>query len=160
MFGVLRFDDPVPQYCLNTCIAEDNISGGLYRHARHGVIVLQGSSEESLCRGRVTPIGQEKVNSLPGRIDGAVEVAISSFDPDIRFIQSPASVRALQMWPTTFIQFRAIHLNPPPDATGCNCQSSLGSHFGQVREGNRIPKIPSYAPQDHVAMIVAPFKGI
>jgi hypothetical protein len=116
--------------------------------ARHRVVVLQSSSKEPLCSRRIAPIRQQKVDGLPGGIDRSVKEAISSFDVDVGFIQPPASVGALQKRSGAPIYFRTVDLDPAPDTTCRNCQSSLGSHLGHVRERDRVSQVPPDAPKE------------
>jgi hypothetical protein len=64
------------------------------------------------------------------------------------------------MSPAAFVQFRTVDLDPPPNATGADVQSSFLCHLRHLRHGNRIPQIPPHAPQDDVTGIVSPLERI
>src|SRR4051812_17046103 len=64
------------------------------------------------------------------------------------------------MTPTTLIQLRPVNLNPSPDATGIKGQSPLVRHLCNVRERDWVQQVPSHAPHNDVARIVAPLERI
>src|SRR5436190_19656197 len=64
------------------------------------------------------------------------------------------------MTPTTLVQLRTIDLDPLPDATGIDCQSAFCRHLCHMHERDWVPQVPSHAPHDNVAGIVAPLERI
>src|SRR5207253_8708522 len=61
---------------------------------------------------------------------------------------------------TALFQFWPILLNPSPDTTRIDLQTSLHHHFRHVEVGDRIAQIPADAMQNHLAGIVAPFEWL
>src|SRR3954471_3225069 len=64
------------------------------------------------------------------------------------------------MMATALIQLRPVDLDSAPDATGIDGQSALVCHLCHVRERDRVPQVPSHAPHNDVARIVAPFERV
>src|SRR5258708_23344953 len=71
-----------------------------------------------------------------------------------------ALVRGLQMWPAPLIQLRRIGLDPAPNAAGIHLDAALRQNLGDVFVGQRIPKVPSHAQNNHLARIVASFERV
>jgi hypothetical protein len=95
-----------------------------------------------------------RLNRLPGR-----EMLLAFF-LDVRFIQPPASVSRLQVASTALVQFWTADLDPPPDVTGSDEQTSFDSHFTHLCHRERVPKISPHTPQDDVTRIISPFERI
>ena len=49
------------------------------------------------------------------------------------------------MRPAALFQFRYIRLHRVPDATGIDEQPSFPQNFGDVRAGERVTQVPTYA---------------
>jgi hypothetical protein len=71
-----------------------------------------------------------------------------------------ALVGSFQVRAVALVQFRPLDLDPAPDATGVDKQTTFQCHLGHVRKGDRKPPVPPHAPENDLARIVAPFEGI
>lgn len=56
------------------------------------------------------------------------------------------------------VQFRAVELDPAPDAAGMNKPSPFQRHLSHVRKGNAEPQVPPHTPENDVTRIVTPFE--
>ena len=64
----------------------------------------------------------------------AVLTSVLPFDPDVGFIDAVASIGVFQVPAAALVQFRPIDLDPAPDATGMDKQTTFECHLGHVRE--------------------------
>ena len=64
------------------------------------------------------------------------------------------------MSPTAFIRFWPVDLDPPPDTTGADGQTSFRSHLRHLCRRNRVPEIPTHTPHSDVARIWSPLERI
>ena len=120
----------------------------------------QGSAKEAFGRCRITLGGQEEIDGLPCGVDRSIEEPLLAFHLDVRFIQAPTFVGGLQMPSTALVQLWTVDLNPAPDTTGADSQTSFDGHFTHLCHRNRIAKIPAYTPHDDVTRIMAPLERI
>jgi hypothetical protein len=120
----------------------------------------RATPSESLGCRNVAPGRQQKVNGLPCGIHGAVQILVLALHLYIRLVDAEAFVGRPQVRAAPLVQFRAVDLDPAPDATGMDEQPALERHLGHVHERDRKPQVPSHAPEDDVARIMAPFEGI
>src|SRR5262245_65912290 len=86
--------------------------------------------------------------------------SVLPFDPGVGLISAVALVGAFQVSAAALVQLRPVDLDPAPDATGVNEQTTFERHLGHVRTGDRKPQVPPRAPENVIARIVAPFEGI
>jgi hypothetical protein len=75
-------------------------------------------------------------------------------------IDAIAVVGLFQVRAAAPVQFRPVDLDPAPDATGVDEQTTFERHLGHVRKGDRKPQVPPNAPENDIARIVTPFEGI
>jgi hypothetical protein len=103
---------------------------------------------------------EQEIDGLPDGIHGPVQISVLPFDPDVGFIDAIASIGWLQVSAAALVQFWPVDLDPPPDATGVDEQTTFERHLGHVRKGDRKPQVPPHAPENDIARIVTPFEGI
>ena len=96
----------------------------------------------------------------PVESTGSVQISVLPFDPDVGLINAIARIGAFQVGAAALIQFRPVDLDPAPDATGMDEQTTFERHLGHVRKRDRKPRVPPRAPKNDVARIVTPFEGI
>ena len=93
-------------------------------------------------------------------IRGSVQISVLPFDPDIAFIDAIAFIGPFQVRAAALVQFRPVDLDPAPDASGVDEQTTFERHLGHVRKGDRKPQVPPHAPENDIARIVTPFEGV
>ena len=116
-------------------------------------------TKESLGCRRIALGREQEINGLPGGIHGSIEIAVLPFDPDVGFIDTVAFISAFQVRAAALVQFRPVDLDPAPDATGMDEQTTFERHLGHVRKGNWKPHGPPHTPENNIASS-APFEGI
>ena len=62
------------------------------------------------------------------------KISVLSFGPDVGFIDAVAFIGASQVSAAALVQFRPVDLDPAPDATGVNEQTTFERHLGHVRK--------------------------
>jgi hypothetical protein len=76
---------------------------------------------------------EQEINGLPCGTHGWVQISVLPFDSDVGLIDAIALIGAFQVSATAPVQFRNIDLDPAPDATGVNEQTTFERHLGHVR---------------------------
>jgi len=73
------------------------------------------------------------------------------------FIDAIAIIGPLQVSAAALVQFWPVDLDPAPDPTGVDQQTTFQRHLGHVRKGNRKPQVPLRTPENEIARVVTPF---
>ena len=130
-------------------------------HSWHAVPwIRQRPAKEALRCGCISPGGQQKIDGLASRINRSIEEPFLSFNLNVGLIQAPTLTGWLEMTPAALVQFRPVDLDPAPNTTRADGQTSFRRHLRHLRHRERITQIPPYAPHDDVARIVSPVEGI
>jgi len=79
--------------------------------------------KEAFGGGRVALRRKQKVNSLPGRIHGSIQILVMPLNLYIGLVDTVALVRALEIRLATLVQLRRVRLDPAPYATGIHRKS-------------------------------------
>ena len=116
--------------------------------------------KEAFGGGRVALRRKQKVNNLPGRIHGSIQILVMPLNLYIGLVDTVALLRALEMRLATLVQFRRVDLYPTPDTTGIHFQAPLSQEFGDMLVGQRISQVPPYGLQNSVAGILASLEWI
>jgi len=58
------------------------------------------------------------------------------------------------------VQFRPVDLDPAPDTTGVDEQTTFESHPGHMLKMRSETLVPAHAPENDIARIVTPFERI
>ena len=98
-----------------------------------------GRSEQRLTKEslgcRCIALGREQeIDGLSCGIHGSVPIAVLPFYPDVGFIDAVACIGAFQVSAAALVQFRPLDLDPAPDATGVDEQTTFERHLGHVRK--------------------------
>ena len=94
----------------------------------------EAAEQESFGCRRI-PFGPEQeINGLPGGIDGSVQVSVLPFDSYVDLIDAIAFIGPFQVKAAAPVQFRPVDLDPAPDTTGVDEQTTFQRHLGHVRK--------------------------
>jgi len=103
------------------------------------------------------PVGrQHKIDRVPDRIDGAIQVHPVSRYANIGLVDSPGSIRMTPLPPRPLVQDRRITLYPTPNRDVINRKTALHHHFFQVAIAQRVAQIPADAQNDDHVLEVPP----
>jgi hypothetical protein len=111
----------------------------------------QGLGQETLRCGDITLWGQVKIQGMPTRGDGPIEVAPLSPDPDIGLVHPPGPglpIRDLSVPPGLLVQLRSIFLDPAVDGAVIDRYAAFGHHFFQIAVAEPVAAVPPDRPQD------------
>jgi hypothetical protein len=84
----------------------------------------------------------EKLQRVPLRIDGPVQIRPDFFDLDGGLIYFPGVIPWYQMRATTLFQFRDVALDPTVDRGMINRQTTFQHDFLEISIAQCIPHIP------------------
>ena len=103
------------------------------------------SAKESL-GGRCIAFGREQeIDGLPGGIHGSVQISVLPFDPDVGS-STVAFISVFQVSAAALVQLRRVDLDPTPDATGVDEQTTFQHHLGHVRKGGTTARQRMMSP--------------
>src|SRR5262245_4010485 len=119
---------------------------------------MQGVLEKTLGGSSIAPGGKQEIDRSTSRVDGPVQVAPLALHPNVSLIHPPGAISGLQFPTTTLAQFRRIALDPSPDGSVVDWQTSLGEKFLDVAIRKRKSQIPPNRTGDHRGFEVAPFE--
>jgi hypothetical protein len=71
---------------------------------------------------------EEEINGLSGGIHRSVQVAVLPFYADVGLIDAIAFIGPFQVRATAPVQFRPVDLDPAPDTTGVDEQTTSPPH--------------------------------
>jgi hypothetical protein len=94
---------------------------------------------------------EQHVNGLPGRIDGALEIAPLLFDPNVRFVQAPAAPHRALTAVAGLFQEGAVLQDPALDGRVVDGHPTLLHEFFHLMVAQGIGQIPPHARQDNVS---------
>ena len=75
---------------------------------------------------------------MPGGIDGTVPILFLPFQLDLGLVHTIALVGGFQVRVAALVAFRSVSLNPAPDTTSIDRQSSFGPQFRDIFIRQRI----------------------
>jgi hypothetical protein len=91
---------------------------------------------------------EQEINGLSGGIHVSVQVSVLPFYSDVGFIDVIAFIGPFQVRAAAPVQFRPVDLDPAPDASGVDEQTTFQRYLGQVRKGDRKPQVTPHAPEN------------
>jgi hypothetical protein len=91
---------------------------------------------------------EQKVNGLPGLIEGAIQIAPLPFDANVRLVHPPAAPHGPSTAVKRFLQLRAILQDPPVDGGVIHGDSPFLHQFFDVTRTQRIRHIPPHAREN------------
>jgi hypothetical protein len=104
--------------------------------------------------------GEQKFNSLPGRIHSPIQELVLALNLYICFVDAVALVSRLQMLTTSLVQLWRLRLDPTPDAAGIDRYAPLRDDLGDLLVRQRISKVPTHTQKDQLSRVVASLNGL
>ena len=110
--------------------------------ARQLAVLLQRLAEETPSGG--TALGAEqKVDRLPTRIDGAVQIHPAALLRDVGLVHPPGAGGHVQMRTQALVQFRRIGLDPAEDGCVIDGDAAVSQHAFQIAVADRELQVPA-----------------
>ncbi len=101
---------------------------------------------------------QEKLQGVPLRVNGPVEIHPGFADFDVRLVDFPGVGEGFHMRSASFVQFRGIALDPAIDGGMIHLQSPFQHHFLEVAIAERIAQVPTDTQENDLGFKVTPFE--
>jgi hypothetical protein len=106
----------------------------------------------------VAPGAKQKINVVAVRVQGAIQILPLPLDLDIGLVHTPTLAHRAFVAAKYFLEHRQQLHGPAMYRRMIHFDPTLGHHFFQMTQAQRISNIPAHAGQDHIQRIVQPFQ--
>ena len=124
-----------------------------------GVVAAERLAEEALGRLLVALGAEQEVDGLAGAVDGAIEIAPLTVDPEVGLIDVPRPAARPEMPARALLELGGEALDPAVHGGVVDLDPAIGEHALEVAVADRELQVPAHRPEDHLGRETIAAKG-